>query len=421
MGLKVNVTNIWRLGVGVGPAEHGVYVGGYLYLAPTFRNEFWKVDPESGAILKRYCMPGNVWGAPLVDESGVYGASTGGYVTKFTHDGSVVWQTNSGLGDFIAEAIVEAWDKCLAIQYPRGISIIDKATGKILWSDEWSPEETPKGQEPTFDDEAGVLWVCRPMAENGLVAYDADGTKIRSISLPSPPTTYSCPQIWSGYIVLICRRHVVVLDRGSGRKRWMKEFPAVVYGGEEQDPLSGGPRTLTHDGRIIIWTTDGVFFCLDVESGTELWRLDFKDLGYASAECNDPWGYAGGAAVDGIFIILGRNNLPEGSESPFSINRNRLFLIDYRSGEVLYVSEPVYQMACCCKPIVAGGRIVIGSWYKDSEGKTYQNYYNCWKITPADGEPGKSRLILNRDYAWLGGHHHGGYSRGCLLGVGVKT
>ncbi|MEM1607327.1 MAG: hypothetical protein QXW55_04820 [Candidatus Bathyarchaeia archaeon] len=84
-------------------------MNGYLYLAPTFRDEFWKVKPETGTIVERYEMPGHVWGAPLVDISGIYGASTGGYVIKFRQDGSVVWRVNTGLGDFIAEAIVEAW------------------------------------------------------------------------------------------------------------------------------------------------------------------------------------------------------------------------------------------------------------------------------------------------------------------------
>jgi len=150
-----------------------------------------------------------------------------------------------------------------------------------------------------------------------------------------------------------------------------------------------------------------------MENGDVLWTLDFKRLGYASAECNDPWGYAGGAAVDGVFIILGRNNLPESSGSPFAIGRNRLFIIDYKTGKFIYVSEPIHQMACCCKPIIANGKVIIGSWYKDSERQTYNNLYSCWRIRVAD-EP---RKVLDRDYLWLGGLHHGGYSRGCLPGL----
>jgi hypothetical protein len=117
-------------------------------------------------------------------------------------------------------------------------------------------------------------------------------------------------------------------------------------------------------------------------------------------------------AADGVFIILGRNNLPKGSDSPFTIDKNRLFIIDYENGELVYVSRLLYQMACCCKPIIARGKVVIGSWYKDPEGKTYSNYYNCWKINALD----ETRKILDRDYLWLGGLHHGGYSTSCLLG-----
>jgi len=417
VSVKIDVSNSWRIEVGVGPAEHGVYVDGYLYLAPTFKSEFWKVDPETGTILYKYSMPGYVWGAPLVDRSGLYGASMGGDVVKFGSNYDIVWKVNTGLGDFIAEAVIEAWGRCLAVQYPRGIAIIDKGSGEILWIDEWVPE-VPRGQEPTFDYETGILWVCRPTLESNLVAYDIDGRKIHVIDLPSPPTTYACPQIWAGYIMITCRRHIVVLDRGSGKILWVREFPKVIYGGREQDPLDGGPRTLTHDGRAVIWTTDGVFICFDIVDGEEIWQIDFKQLGYTSSECSDPWGYAGGVAIDGVFIILGRNNLPEGS-GPFSIDRNRLFIIDYRSGEILYASEPVYQMACCCKPIVAKGRVIIGSWYKDSKGRTYQNFYNCWRIKLSDNR--RERIVLDRDYTWLGGSHHGGYSKGCLLGIERKS
>jgi outer membrane protein assembly factor BamB len=410
--LRIKVEDAWRLEVGVSPAEHGVYVDGYLYLAPTFRDEFWKVNPETGTILKRFKMPGHVWGAPWVDESGLYGASTGGTVARFSPEGEAVWKVNPGLGDFTSEAVAEAWGECLAVQYPRGIVLIKKATGDVLWSDEWRSEALD-GQEPTFDPETGLLWVCRPVTKGGLVAYDLSGRKVHSEDLPSPPTTYACPQLWSGYVMVVCRRHVAVFDRGSGRMLWSRDFSTVIYGGEEQDSLSGGPRTITHDGRALIWTADGVFKCLDIRSGEELWTLDLKRLGYASTECGDPWGYAGGTAVDGVFVILGRNNLPEGSESPFSIDKNRLFVLDYESGEMIYASEPIYQMACCCKPIVAKGKLIIGSWYKDTDGKTYRNFYNCWRISPTDD----SRTLLDRDYLWLGGTHHGGYSRGCMLGV----
>lgn len=413
--MKLEVSKIWSLEVGVGPAEHGVYKGGFLYLAPTFRDEFWKVDPERGVILKVFKMPGHVWGAPWVDGTGIYGASTGGHIVKFSLDGKILWEINPSLGDFIAEAVTEAWGECLAVQFPKGIAILDKNEGEILWCDEWNPEAAA-GQEPTFDSETNLLWVCRPTAKKGLIAYDLGGRKIHSCDLPSPPTTYACPQIWTHYLLVICRKHIVVFDRVTNRKIWSRDFSTVTYGSRVMDSLDGGPRVITCDGRVIVWSTDGVFKCLKIENGDVLWTIDFKRLGYASMECNDPWGYAGGAAADGIFVILGRNNLPENSGSPFAINKNRLFIIDYRAGELVYVSEPIYQMACCCKPIIARGRVTIGSWYKDSEGQTYKNFYSCWRIRTVD----ETRRVLDRDYLWLGGLEHGGYSRGCLLGLKVS-
>jgi len=410
--LRINVEYAWRLDVGVGPAEHGVYVDGYLYLAPTFRDEFWKVNPETGTILKRYKMLGHVWGAPWVDETGIYGASTGGYIVKFSLNGEVLWKSNPGLGDFTSEAVTEAWGEYIAVQFPRGIAVLDKSEGEVLWCDEWS-SEAPDGQEPTFDSETGLLWVCRPKAKDGLAAYDLNGGKAHLMDLPTPPTTYACPQIWTRYVLVTCRRHLVVFDRSSGRRIWSRDFSTVTYGGKDEDALNGGPRVLTQDGRVIVWTADGVFICLNIENGDTLWSLDFKRLGYASAECRDPWGYAGGAAVDGVFVILGRNNLPKDSDSPFAIDKNRLFMIDYKTGELIYTSKPIYQMACCCKPIVAKGKVIIGSWFKDSERKTYQNFYNCWRISITD----ENRKILDREYLWLGGTHHGGYSKGCLLGL----
>jgi outer membrane protein assembly factor BamB len=410
--MEVYIEKLWSLEVGVGPAEHGVYKFGYLWLSPTFKNQFWKVDPETGSILRTYSMPGNVWGAPWVDENHLYGASTEGSVKCFTHDGEVVWTVNPGLSEFIAEAITEAWGRYIAVQFPKGLAVIRKSDGEIKWCLEWSPE-SDAGQEPTFNPEMGLLWVCKPTVEGNLEAYDLNGRLTYRLTLPSPPTTYACPQMWRNLTAVVCRKDIVVVDQLTGRIAWSKRFEQVKYGNWQPDyPLAGGPRAITPDGRLIVWSADGTIYCFSIETGEELWRLSLVNLGYASRDCNDPWGYAGGVASDGVFIILGRNNLPASSGSPFEIMKNRLFIIDYFNGSILTVSEPQYQMACCCKPIAAGGRVVIGSWYKDSEDREYPARYYCWMLKSSE-----KRIIRNVDYEWLGSYHHGGYEVGVLLGV----
>ncbi|MCD6510655.1 MAG: hypothetical protein J7L11_09760 [Thermoprotei archaeon] len=89
--------------------------------------------------------------------------------------------------------------------------------------------------------------------------------------------------------------------------------------------------------------------------------------------------------MDGIFVILGRNNIPKGTGTPYDIDRNKLFSIDYEVGEILAVMEPRYQMACCCKPIIAKGMVVICTWYKDSEDNEYPSYYYCWRVKVKEG------------------------------------
>ncbi|RLI26458.1 hypothetical protein DRO57_01065 [Candidatus Bathyarchaeota archaeon] len=409
--MKFLIEELWSLDVGVGPAEHGVYKFGYLWLSPTFRNQVWKVDPATGKVLQVFSMPGKVWGAAWVDRDAVYSASDDGSVRRFTHDGEVVWSVNPGLGGFIAEAIVEAWNRYLAVQFPNGLAVLRKSDGGVVWSIEWSPIVN-SGQEPTFTLDTGLLWVCKPTAEDNLEAYDLHGRRLHRFTLPSPPTTYACPQVWNNFMAVVCRDDVVVLDHVEGRVIWSRRFKPVEYGGKEFAALEGGPRVITPDGRLIVWTTDGVFHCFGMETGTALWRLDMVELGYASRDCNDPWGYAGGAAADGVLVILGRNNLPEGSGSPFEFRKNRLFLINYFDGSIAAVSKPKYQMACCCKPVVAGGRVVIGGWYEDSENRRYENRYYCWRLGPLE-----NRRVRDVDYEWLGGYHHGGYSVGTILGI----
>ncbi len=87
--MNISIEGLWSLEVGVGPAEHGVYKFRYLWLSPTFRSQFWKVNPETG-----------------------------------------------------------------------------------------------------------LLWVCKPTVERNLETYDLNGRLIHRLTLPSPPTTYACPQIW---------------------------------------------------------------------------------------------------------------------------------------------------------------------------------------------------------------------------------
>ena len=405
MSRCVLAREVWKVKVEKGPSEHGVYKLGYLWLAPTFMNEFWKVDPDRGAVVGRFQMPGIVWGAPWVDEDALYGASGGGFVRKFGMDGREVWTVNPGLGDFTAEAVVEAWSRYLAVQFPKGLAVLDKEDGTVVWSVEWSPEG-PYSQEPTFDPETGLLWVCRPTAENNLVAFDREGRVVWRFTLPSPATTYACPQIWSRYLVVVCERHVVVVDRFSKKHLWSLDFGRVYYAGKPADALTGGPRTLTPDGKLLVWTIDGLYSCFDLENGVLLWRLDMGTLGYATRDSTTYWGYRGAVASGGLAVFLGCNNLPMDSDNPYGYDRNRLFILDYESGRLVYVSEPRYRLACCCKPILFRGRVVIGTWYKDSEDNEFPSYYYCWEIEDSSGRWG----VDDRVYEWMGGWHHGGYS-----------
>ena len=129
--MNIKASRIWSLEVGKGPAEHGVYRDGNLYLAPTYNFEFWKVDPEKGSILKSFKMPGHVWGAPWVDETALYGASTEGYAVKFSLEGDILWKSNLGLGHFFSEAVTETWSKYIAVQFAKGIAILDKSMEKL--------------------------------------------------------------------------------------------------------------------------------------------------------------------------------------------------------------------------------------------------------------------------------------------------
>ncbi len=410
--MKIEIVEKWKLSVGKSPAEHGVYKLGYLWLAPTFRNAFWKVDPENGKVVRKFVMPDNVWGAPWVEKERIIGASLGGYIRCFNQEGDILWTVNPKLGNFISESITEAWEKYVAVQFSKGVAIVRKDNGEIVWTRKWKPEGA-SGQEPTFDSEERLLWVCKPIQEDNLVAYKEDGDVIASFTLPDLPVNYACPQIWDKYLIVICNKYVVVIDRVRKKKLWEKYFGEVEYGGEMCNALRGGPRVITPDGKLIVWTADGVFLCFDLKTGDEIWRLDLARRGYASSKCTAIWGYAGGTAADGLFIVLGRNNLPEKSGTPYDINKNRLFIISYKNGDIVSVSEPKYRMACCCKPIVAKGKVIIGSWYKDKEGKTYESFYYCWEIRSSSSiwQP------LDRTYEWLGGLHHGGYSSKCLLGV----
>ena len=403
---RIIVKERWKLDVDSGPAEHGVYKYGALWLAPTFLKEYWKVDPERGVILQKFPMQGIVWGAPWIDKDGVYGATEGGVIRKFNHKGEIVWTIRTDLGDFIAESITEAWGKYIAVQFPKGIALVDKERGEVVWSDEWSPEGR-SGQEPTYDQDEKLLWVCKPISEDNLISYNEEGKVIHKITLPDYPTTYACPQIWGDYIAVICNRHIVVVDKRKGRIVWSLDLSRIRYGGKDEDALVGGPRTITPDGKLILWTIDGLYVCFDLRTGTILWRIDLMSLGYTTRDNTAYWSYGGLVATDGIAVFLGRNNLPEGNE--YAYNRNRLFVIDYEVGKIVYTSDPKYKLACCCKPILAKGKVIIGTWYKDSENREFTACYYCWEIKGRE-----ERRLVDKPYEWMGGLHHGGYGEGYI-------
>lgn len=116
------------------------------------------------------------------------------------------------------------------------------------------------------------------------------------------------------------------LDLHSGKELWRKSYPAPFQIGGGGDKHGKGPKScpVFADGRLFTMSITGVIHGWDAESGSLLWRRDYKEKW---AKGNQPyWGVSTSPIVDEGRLIVHLGNDDEGA----------LYAFDVRSGAELW-------------------------------------------------------------------------------------
>lgn len=113
---------------------------------------------------------------------------------------------------------------------------------------------------------------------------------------------------------------VFCLDAETGEEIWTFEYPAEIYNKQHE----GGPAsTPTTDGvYVYICSRDARFFCLDVETGEQVWMNDLKESSGAEIPI---WAFSGSPYIEGdhVFIDVGPT-----------------VAFDRKTGEIAWTSKP---------------------------------------------------------------------------------
>ena len=144
---------------------------------------------------------------------------------------------------------------------------------------------------------------------------------------------------------------VLCLDEASGEVIWKVEYESVY---STAFPYAIGPRCTptVDDDRVYTLGAEGHLKCLDVESGREIWGLDFRQSHQAKVS---DWGFAAHPLVDGDRLIC----MVGGQDSA-------VVAFDKLTGKELWRSgsaeDPGY-----CPPVIytVGGKRQLVTW--DSE------------------------------------------------------
>jgi len=167
----------------------------------------------------------------------------------------------------------------------------------------------------------------------------------------------------------------VALDAATGKELWAvdlsKSGRKMSNGGVDKS-IGGdgtGPRTTptVNDGRVYVYSVDMKLFCLDAQTGKELWRVDvIKDHAGAGRVPNQSYGNTVNPVVDGDLVFIGGGGL---GQSILAINKVSGQVVWKAGDEKLSWSPPVVTTIHGERQLVFGlQNNVMGISVKD--GKT---------------------------------------------------
>ena len=227
------VAPTWETNVGGAVQSRLLCADGTLYVS-SMGGDLVALDATSGNEKWRVKTGGPVFSTPHIDEGVIYFGSGDQHVYAVdAADGSVKWKTKTG-GALLGSAATAQGVVCIGSVEPL-IYGLDQQTGEVRWT--VRPENMTQTKAATD-------------GENFFVG--------------SWDNTFRC------------------IDSQTGVERWVhrlgksqRNWTFSAYAPAITSPAVGGKK-------VFISTNDGILHALDTQTGSELWRIDWKNMGYSS-------------------------------------------------------------------------------------------------------------------------------------------
>jgi outer membrane protein assembly factor BamB len=246
--------------------------------------ELWRRNLESSRPQQAGERTSRAAPSPAADARGVYALFDSGDFAAFSHDGEPLWRRdlNETFGpiqnghDFGSSPRLDGDRLYVHVSHlgPSYVTALSARNGEVAWKAEMPPEggwstplavDGPEGRLVLISRAGGVAALG---AETGEERWSHPGEWSQATAIPS----------------LAHSRGIVVvpsMNRGESFGVSLDVPQQVLWKAERASNHYSSP--LAHDGRVYLVNTVGVIFCLDLESGRELWTQRAGGPSWASA------------------------------------------------------------------------------------------------------------------------------------------
>ena len=289
-----------------------------LCLAIEDGRELWRRTHESSRPQRAGDRTSRAAPSPAVDGRGVYALFDSGDFLAFSHAGEPVWNRdlNETFGpiqnghDFGSSPRLDGDRLYVHVSHlgPSYVAAVSVEAGKVLWKAEMPPEGGWNTPLAVDGPDQRVALISRA---GGATALDA----------ATGEELWSHPGEWSQATAIPSLAHsrgiVVVpsMNRGESFAIRLSAPQQKLWTAERATNHYSSP--LAHDGRVYLTNPVGVIFCLDLETGRELWRHRAGGPSWASAiAAGDRLYFFGETGVTTVMqsgpkpVVLARNEVP---------------------------------------------------------------------------------------------------------------
>jgi outer membrane protein assembly factor BamB len=244
--------------------------------------KLWQREFESTQEIEATNMVTRSSPTPAVDRERVYAFFESGDLVALDHAGNLVWQRSlvEEYGPFtglhgVGSSLAQTDDAIFVLvnhEGPSYLAAIDKATGENRWKVDYpgrvawsSPIISPHGKEQTVVVSAAGL-VEAFDASTGSRLWQVDGLSGNTV----PSATSDGERVYVGSQE-VASNVAVDLVGGKPEIRWRADQASCNF----MSPLA-------HDKRVYMVNRSGVAFCLDADTGEQLWKHRLPDTCWAS-------------------------------------------------------------------------------------------------------------------------------------------